>query len=84
MKKMIFPAMAALLFCGAANAQMAQKTPQKGITTAANKTTVTKSVSKSTSNVSPMKTTTTASAPTAAASKKRHHKVKPKAKTKKD
>jgi len=83
MKKMIIPALAALLFCGAANAQLAQKAPQKGITTAASKTTVKKPVTTSASSVTPMKTTTKTSAATAAVPKKRHHKVKPKGKVKK-
>ena len=83
MKKMIIPALAALLFCGAANAQLAQKTPQKGLTTAASKTTVKKPVTTTTSSVTPMKTTTKTTAGTTAATKKRHHKVKPKVKSKK-
>jgi len=84
MKKMIIPAIAALLFCGAANAQMTQKPAQKGVTPAVAKTTTQKKPVTTTS-VTPTKTSHTATAPKkhAAITRKHHHKAKPKVKAKK-
>ena len=87
MKKMIIPAIAALLFCGAANAQMTQKPAQKGITSAVAKTTTQKKPVSTTTSVTPVKTKTsyTETAPKkhAAITRKHHNKAKPKVKPKK-
>ncbi len=82
MKKMIIPAVAALLFCGAVNAQITQKPMAKTATPAVSKTTVAARPISKTTSVIPMKTTNKATATKATAiTRKRHHKMtKPKAK----
>jgi hypothetical protein len=77
MKKMIIPAVAALLFCGAVNAQVAQKPMTKTATPAVNKTTVAARSTNKAASVTPMKTTTKAVATkNTAITRKRHHKAR--------
>ena len=77
MKKMIIPAVAALLFCGAVNAQVAQKPMAKAATPAVSKTMVAAKPISKTASVTPMKTTNKAAATkTTAITRKRHHKAR--------
>jgi hypothetical protein len=82
MKKMIIPAVAALLFCGAASAQVTKKPATNATTPVVSKTTVAARPVNKTASVTPMKTTNKPAATKATAiTRKRHHKMtKPKAK----
>lgn len=77
MKKMMIPALAALLFCGVTNAQVTQKPATKGITPAVSKTSVASKPMNKTTSVTPMKTTNkTVVTKKPAIIRKRHHKAR--------